>query len=65
MRLSSGNVQIFRSFHGSDLDQLAKLHRHRRKERLTINKFAKFESGMLKTNEGVHPSRDFTDACMV
>ena len=57
MRLSSGNVQIFRPFHGFDLDQLAKIHRHRWKERLKINKFSKFESDMFKTNESMHPQR--------
>ena len=33
--------------------QLAKIHRHRWKERLEINKVAKFERDLLKTNEDV------------
>ena len=43
---------VFSTF---DMDQLAKIHQHRWKECLKINKAAKFESDMLKTNEELHP----------
>ena len=33
------------------MDQLAKIHRHRWKERITISNAAKFESDRLKTKK--------------
>ena len=36
-------------------DQLAKVHRHRWKERLKISKVAKFESDRMKTNKDMAP----------
>ena len=47
------------------MEQLAKIHRHRWKERLKNNKVGKFESDRLKTNEDMHPqSRKILDGCM-
>ena len=37
------------------MDKLAKIHRDCWKEHLKINKVAKFESDMLKTNKDMHP----------
>jgi len=37
------------------MDQLAKIHRHRWKERLKISTVAKFESDRMKTNKDVAP----------
>ena len=37
------------------MDQLVKIHRRRWKKSLKINKVAKFESDMLKTDEDMHP----------
>ena len=35
------------------MDKLGKIRRHHWKERLKINKIAKFESDLLKMNEGI------------
>ena len=42
------------------MDKLAKIHRHRGKERLKISKVTKFESDRMKTNKDMAPqSRKF------
>jgi len=43
---------VFSTFHR---DQLAKIHRHRWKECLKINKVSKFESDRMKTNKDMAP----------
>ena len=45
-------IHGFSTFH---MGQLAKIHRHRWKERLKISKAAKFESNRIKTNEDMAP----------
>ena len=49
-----------RPFHGFfqlllDIDELGKIRRYHRKERLKISKIAKFESDLLKTNKDIAP----------
>ena len=47
------------------MDAFGKISRHHWKERYKINKIAKFESDLLKTNEDTAPQgREITDVCM-
>ena len=53
-RLRRSSKSSHRPFFSTfDMDKLGKIRRHHWKERLKINKIAKFESDLLKTNEGI------------